>query len=152
MDKIPLYQFHFFACLIRTAMSMNRQVSLWWFRKLWVYASEGIAVSYDTSASSPEESEHWLPKWLHLFIVCQQWINILLSQCPGCQLLALVFLILAILNRVRWNLSVVLFFISLIAGDDERFLKCLLVIFILLRTVFSSRVHFLNFTVYFLCI
>lgn len=65
-------------------------------------------------------------------------------QCPGCQLLVLVFLILAILNTIRWNLSVVLIFISLIAGDDERFLKCLLVIFIFLRTVFSSRVHFLK--------
>jgi hypothetical protein len=53
----------------------------------------------------------------------QQWIPF--SPHPHQRLLVVVLLILAILTGVRWNLSVVLMFISFMARDGEHF-SCVL--------------------------
>jgi hypothetical protein len=51
----------------------------------------------------------------------QQWIRILFFPHPHQHLVVVVFLMMAILTVVRWNLSVVLICISLMARDGEHF-------------------------------
>ena len=82
----------------------------------------------------------------------QQWRSVPLSPHPLQHKLSLVFLILAILARVRWYLKVVLICISLIAKDVEHFLKCLSAFLISsIENSFSSSVpHFLNRVIWFI--
>ena len=60
--------------------------------------------------------------------------------------LSSVYLILAILTGVRWNLRVVLICISLMTKDVEHFLKCLSAIldFSVESSLFRSVLHFVN--------
>ena len=60
-----------------------------------------------------------------------------------------VFLILAILTGVRWNLRVVLICISLMAKDVEHFLKCLSAILdsSVESVLFKSVLHFVNWII-----
>jgi hypothetical protein len=55
----------------------------------------------------------------------QQWRSVPLSPHPHQHLQSPEFLILAILTPVRWNLSVVLIFISLMIKDIEHFFRYL---------------------------
>ena len=57
----------------------------------------------------------------------QQCKSVPFSPCPHENLLLFVFLILAILIGVRWNLRVVLIYISLITRDVEHFFIYLLI-------------------------
>jgi hypothetical protein len=59
-------------------------------------------------------------------------------------LLLLVFLMLAILTGLRWNLTVVLICISFMARDGEHFFMCFLAIWIssFEKVLFSSVAHF----------
>ena len=59
------------------------------------------------------------------------------------------FLILAILTGVSWNLTVVLIFISLRTKDAEHFLKCLSVI--LDSSVKSSLFRSVLYFIYWIC-
>jgi hypothetical protein len=63
---------------------------------------------------------------------------------PPQHLLMVVFLMVAILTGVRWNLSVVLICISFMARDGEHFFMCFLAIWIssFEKVLFSSVVHF----------
>ena len=54
----------------------------------------------------------------------QQWRSVPLSPHPWQHLLSSEFLNLAILTGVRWNLRVVLIYISLMTKDVEHFFRC----------------------------
>jgi hypothetical protein len=66
------------------------------------------------------------------------------SPHPRQHLLLVVFLMIAILTGVRWNLSVVLICISFMARDGEHFFMCFLAIWIssFEKVLFSSVAHF----------
>ena len=74
----------------------------------------------------------------------QQWRNVPLSPHPSQHLLSPEFLILAILNGVRWNFRVVLICISLMIKDIEQFFRCFsgLQYSSLENSLFSSEPHF----------
>jgi hypothetical protein len=66
------------------------------------------------------------------------------SPYPCQRLLVVVFLMIVILTGVRWNLSVVLICISIMARDSEHIFMCFLAIWIssLEKVLFSSVAHF----------
>jgi hypothetical protein len=74
----------------------------------------------------------------------QQWRSVPLSPHPRQHLLSPEFLISAILTGVRWNLRVVLIFISLMNKDVEHFFRCFSAIwyYSVENFLFSSVPHF----------
>ena len=74
----------------------------------------------------------------------QQWRSDPLSPHHRQHLLSLEFLILPILTGVRWNLRVVLIYISLMIKDAEHFFRCFSVIRYssVENSLFSSVPHF----------
>jgi hypothetical protein len=74
----------------------------------------------------------------------QQCIRVPFSPHPCQHQLLVVFLMMAILTGVKWNLSVVLIYISFMARDDEHFSMCFWAIWIssFEKVLFSSVAHF----------
>jgi hypothetical protein len=74
----------------------------------------------------------------------QQWRSVPLSSHPHQHLLSPAFLNLPILTAVRWNLRVILIWISLITEDVEHFFKCFSAIqeSSIENSLFSSVLHF----------
>jgi hypothetical protein len=75
----------------------------------------------------------------------QQWRSVPLSPQPHQHLLSPVYLVLAILTGVRWNLRVVLICISLMFKDVEHFFRCFSAIWYSSgeNSLFSSEPHVL---------
>ena len=65
--------------------------------------------------------------------------------------LAIVYLIIAILANVKWNLILVLIHVSLMTNDAGHFFKCLLAMCIpsLEKCLFASFAHFENWFIFF---
>jgi hypothetical protein len=74
-----------------------------------------------------------------------QWIRVPFFPHPRQHMLLVVFLMMAILTWVRWNLSVVLICISFMATDGEHFFMCFFAIWIssFEKVLLSSVAHFL---------
>jgi len=75
----------------------------------------------------------------------QQWRSVPVSPHPCQHLLSPEFLILAILNGVRWNLRVILIYMFLMTKDVEHFFRCFSAIQVssVEKSLFSSVPHFL---------
>jgi hypothetical protein len=80
----------------------------------------------------------------------QQYMRIPFSPHPQ-HLLLVVFLMVAVLTGVRWNLSVVLICISFMARDGEHFFMCFLAIQISTfeKVLFSSGAYFFITSLFF---
>lgn len=93
-----------------------------WFRLLWTWLSNALSWDEVSFGYTPKTyvctqilgAQHWLPLWLYRFALPPT-----MDECcpyPTCQQelseLSLVFLILAVLTSVRWNLKAVLIRIS----------------------------------------
>jgi hypothetical protein len=72
-------------------------------------------------------------------------MRVLFFLQPRQHLLVVVFLMTAILTGVRWNLNVVLIWISFMTRDGEHFFMCVLAIWTssFEKVLFSSVAHFL---------
>jgi hypothetical protein len=75
----------------------------------------------------------------------QQWRSVPLAPHPCHQLLSPEFLIVAILTGVRWNLRIVLIYISLMIKDAKHFFRCFSAIWYSSgeNSLFSSELQFL---------
>ena len=119
-------------------------ISCW--NSFWIYAQNCIVGSSGSTMSNflknHQSDFQNLFKSLHFK---QQWRSFLLSPHPCQHLLSSEYLILAILTGVRWNLRVVLIYISLLINDGEHCFRCFLAIRYSSgeNSFFSSEPHFL---------
>jgi len=124
--EVFLGSFQLLAIINKAAMNIVEHVSL-----LYVGASFGYMPKSGIAGSSDSAMSNFLRNLQTDFQNgCtslqshQQWRNVPLSPHSYQHLLSPEFLILAILTGVRWNLRVVLIYISLISKDVEHFFRC----------------------------
>jgi hypothetical protein len=118
--------FQLLAITDKAPMTVVEYMPLWYDGACFGYIPKsGIAGSLGRSISS-------LLRNLQIYFLSycislqfhQQWRSVPLSPHPRQHVLSLEFLISAILTGVRWNLRVVLIYISLMTKDFEHFFKC----------------------------
>jgi hypothetical protein len=100
-----------------------------WWSIFWVYAQSGIAGSLGRSISNfLRNNQIEFQNGCISLQSYEQWRTVPLSLHPHQHVLSLEFLILATLTGMRWNLRVILIYISLMTKDFEHFFRCFLAI------------------------
>ena len=117
--------FHLLAIINKAAMNIVEDVSLLQVRTSSRYMPRGGINGSSDSTMSANFLRNYQTDLQSGFTSSQshqQWRNVPLLLHPCQHLLSPEFLILAILNGVRWNLRVILICISLVIKDVEHFL------------------------------
>jgi hypothetical protein len=111
---------------------------------LGIYLRVGLLDHIAKLCSVFKKPTYCFPKWLyqHTFPPAVYEGSLFPASSPT--LLLLVFLMIAILTGMRWNLSVVLIYISFMARDGGHFVMYFLAIWIssFEKVLFSSVAHF----------
>jgi hypothetical protein len=124
-------------------MNTVEHMSLWYGGASFGYMPRSrVAGSWGRTIS--EKPQDWFPERLYSLQFHQQRRGVSLTLNPHQHVLSLEVLILAILTGVRWNLRVILSYISLMTKDIEHFLKYISASrdFFVEKFLFSSVPHF----------
>ena len=117
--------FYFLAIKSKATMNIGEQMPLWFGRASFGFnPKSGIAGSWSESISTFLKKHNIdFHSYCTILHAHQQWVSTPLILHPCYHELSLVLLIIVILTSVRWNLKVVLIYISIMSNDAEHFFK-----------------------------
>ena len=140
MHWLNMDYFRIWAIVNKTAVNMGMQISLWDpdFISFGCILISETAGSYGRSILKFLRNLHTVFYTGYTNLYCHHCYSRVLFSSYPLQYLSFIFLIMAVLTGMRWRLTVVLIFISLLVGEVEHLFLYLLAIHIhCLRNVSS---------------